>query len=215
MPTRSRTCPSAGRAEYCLTLLHVFLLAALLAGCDILGDDASSDDKAFDAAFEQQLESTVNTLFESLEVPGALVGVWIPEKGSWTTSLGVANLETGEPSAFENHVRIGSITKTFTVTMILQLAEQGSLDLEDPISKYFDTDPASGKITLSQPPAVRGSTPRLTSSLTGTCGGFKRKAASISPHLPHLINPGDIVLKPGRGRSPALLVDEVDESACD
>ena len=149
MPTRSRTCPSAGRAEYCLTLLHVFLLAALLAGCDILGDDASSDDKAFDAAFEQQLESTVNTLFESLEVPGALVGVWIPEKGSWTTSLGVANLETGEPSAFENHVRIGSITKTFTVTMILQLAEQGSLDLEDPISNYFDTDPASGKITLS------------------------------------------------------------------
>ena len=141
---------AALRAVSRLTILPVLVLAAALAGCDSSESDPSDPD-AFDRAFEQQLETTVTTLFEELDVPGAAAGLWVPGRGSWTTSLGVADPESGEPFAFENHVRIGSITKTFTVTLILQLAEEGLLGLEDPVSAYFDTDPASTKITLEQP----------------------------------------------------------------
>src|SRR5690606_10028290 len=140
---------AALRAVSRLTILPVLVLAAALAGCDSSESDPSDPD-AFDRAFEQQLETTVTTLFEELDVPGALVGLWVPGRGSWTTSLGVADPESGEPFAFENHVRLGSITKTFTVTLILQLSEEGLLGLEDPVSAYFDTDPASTKLTLEQ-----------------------------------------------------------------
>jgi D-alanyl-D-alanine carboxypeptidase len=42
---------------------------------------------------------------------------------------------------------IGSVTKTFTVTGILQLADQGKLGL-DPIGKYIDGVPQGEKITI-------------------------------------------------------------------
>jgi len=34
--------------------------------------------------------------------------------------------------------RIGSVTKTFTVTGVLQLADQGKFGLDDPIAKFVD-----------------------------------------------------------------------------
>jgi D-alanyl-D-alanine carboxypeptidase len=46
--------------------------------------------------------------------------------------------------------RIGSQTKTFTVTGVLQLADKGKLGLDDPIAKYIDGVPEGDKITLRQ-----------------------------------------------------------------
>ena len=48
----------------------------------------------------------------------------------------------------EDHVRIGSITKTFTVTVLLQLADQKRLRLDDPVSKYEPFVPNGKNITL-------------------------------------------------------------------
>lgn len=44
--------------------------------------------------------------------------------------------------------RIGSITKTFTATLILMLEEQGKLSLQDKLSKYFPDFPAADKLTI-------------------------------------------------------------------
>jgi D-alanyl-D-alanine carboxypeptidase len=46
--------------------------------------------------------------------------------------------------------RIGSVTKTFTVTALLQLADQGRLGLDDPIARYVDEVPRGDEITLRQ-----------------------------------------------------------------
>jgi D-alanyl-D-alanine carboxypeptidase len=46
--------------------------------------------------------------------------------------------------------RIASVTKTFTVTGVLQLADQGKLGLDDPIGNYIDGVPQGDKITLRQ-----------------------------------------------------------------
>ena len=40
---------------------------------------------------------------------------------------------------------IGSIAKTFTSTIVLQLVEEGKLSLDDPISKYLDDVPADNE----------------------------------------------------------------------
>lgn len=46
------------------------------------------------------------------------------------------------------HLRIGSVTKTFTGTLILQLAEDGKLELDDTIDKYYPGIPNGNTITL-------------------------------------------------------------------
>ena len=48
----------------------------------------------------------------------------------------MANLEYNIPMQVDNIFRIGSITKQFTAVAILQLREQGKLNLQDDITKF-------------------------------------------------------------------------------
>ena len=50
---------------------------------------------------------------------------------------GISDLESNEPIVKEDHVRIGSITKSFTVTIILQLVDEGLISLNDPVDKFW------------------------------------------------------------------------------
>src|SRR5258705_3638537 len=49
---------------------------------------------------------------------------------------GMANVELDVPNSPDTKFRLGSITKQFTATAILQLAAQGKLGVDDPASKY-------------------------------------------------------------------------------
>ncbi|MDP8979972.1 MAG: serine hydrolase [Acidobacteriota bacterium] len=61
----------------------------------------------------------------------------------------LANREWNIPNGPDTRFRLGSITKQFTATAILQLAEQGKLKVDDPISKYYEASPASwAKVTI-------------------------------------------------------------------
>lgn len=64
-------------------------------------------------------------------------------------AYGLANREWTLPATPDTRFRLGSITKQFTAAAILQLAEQGKLTLDDPISKYYADAPAAwGPVTL-------------------------------------------------------------------
>jgi D-alanyl-D-alanine carboxypeptidase len=85
-------------------------------------------------------------------VPGVLVGVWDGKGGSFVHPFGYADLKAHRPLSAADHFRIGSNTKTFVVAVILQLADEGKLALDDTVSK-FDigvTVPNGGKITVRE-----------------------------------------------------------------
>lgn len=64
---------------------------------------------------------------------------------------GMANLEWDIPNTPETKFRLGSITKQFTATAILQLAEQEKLKLEDTLDKYLPDCPEAWKtVTIHQ-----------------------------------------------------------------
>src|SRR5690606_31205955 len=65
-----------------------------------------------------------------------------------TRAFGVGDTATGTPMLVDNHHRIGSVTKTFIGTAILQLADQGRIRLSDPISRYVEGVPSGDVITL-------------------------------------------------------------------
>jgi teichoic acid D-alanine hydrolase len=58
-------------------------------------------------------------------------------KIDYLSSTGMANRQTGTAMTPQTKFKIASITKTFTTVLILQLQEQGKLNLTDPISKFL------------------------------------------------------------------------------
>ena len=102
-----------------------------------------------DAGIAQRLDAAIDQAMKAVNVPGAIVGVWAPE-GSYVRSFGVADTATGTPMKTDFYSRIGSVTKTFTVTGVLQLADQDKLGLDEPIAKFIDGVPKGDQITLRQ-----------------------------------------------------------------
>jgi D-alanyl-D-alanine carboxypeptidase len=105
--------------------------------------------KPMSDAVTQRLDAAVNQAMAAVSVPGAIIGVWGPD-GSYVRAVGVADKATGAPMKTDFYHRIGSQTKTFTATGVLQLADQGKVGLDDPIAKYIDGVPDGDKITLRQ-----------------------------------------------------------------
>jgi D-alanyl-D-alanine carboxypeptidase len=97
----------------------------------------------------ESLRGTFERMAGELLVPGAVMLLRTPE-GEFTFTYGTDSLDGSDPVALEDHVRIGSITKTWTGTVILQLAQEGKLKLDDPVSKYRDDVPNGENITIEQ-----------------------------------------------------------------
>jgi D-alanyl-D-alanine carboxypeptidase len=109
-----------------------------------------SAEQAFPETLQAQLLQAVTQTQAAFKVPGVIVSVSIPGQGLWERSLGVEDKATGLPMVRGMHTRIGSITKTFTVTALLMLADEKRVGLDDPISKYLDFVPNGNNITLRQ-----------------------------------------------------------------
>jgi D-alanyl-D-alanine carboxypeptidase len=101
-------------------------------------------------AWKAKLDKEVPAALKAADLPGAIVGVWQDGKLLYLKSFGVSDTKTGAPMKSDFHVRIGSLTKAFTVTAILQLAGEGKLALDDPIGKYIDGVPNGDRVTLRQ-----------------------------------------------------------------
>lgn len=67
------------------------------------------------------------------DLPGMWIGVWDPDKGSYLQAYGEA-VKDGAKATIDDHGRIGSVTKTFTTTAILQQVAEGDLSLDSTIA---------------------------------------------------------------------------------
>lgn len=101
---------------------------------------------ALQLELQQALENTV----AEYEVPGAVVGVWIPGAGTWTAAVGVADIAADTASDVDLQWPLRSVTKSFTVTLILQLVDEGAVDLDDTIDRFVDGVTDGDEITLRQ-----------------------------------------------------------------
>ncbi|WP_018546005.1 serine hydrolase domain-containing protein [Streptomyces sp. LaPpAH-108] len=102
-----------------------------------------------------RLDSAVREVMDEARVPGVTVGIWTPDQGSYVRSFGVADRSDGRRMAPDLYTRIGSETKTFTVTALLQLVDQGKVSLDDPVSRYIGGVPDGDKISLRQLAGMR------------------------------------------------------------
>ena len=107
-----------------------------------------------DSGTAADLDAAITAAMDASGVPGVIVGVWSP-RGDYVRAFGVADTATGEPMQTNFYTRIGSETKTFTVTAVLQLADQNRIGLDDPIGRYIDGVPGGDAITVRQLAGMR------------------------------------------------------------
>jgi D-alanyl-D-alanine carboxypeptidase len=96
-----------------------------------------------------RLDAAIVQTMKDMSIPGVIVGTWGPA-GDYVRTFGVADKATNAPMQANFYTRIGSVTKTFTVTALLQLVDQGKLKLDDPIAKYIPGVPSGDEITLRE-----------------------------------------------------------------
>lgn len=83
-------------------------------------------------------------------IPGAVVLITKGDKQVKRSAYGLADIELGVKTTPDMVFETGSIGKTFTATVIMQLWEQGKIKLDDPLSNYVDGTPDSwNQITIA------------------------------------------------------------------
>ena len=129
----------------------------LLLGVACSGGDGNKEDSAAgpdstggsEQASTADLDAALKKSFRESDAPGVVAAVQTPEY-TWVRALGVADRASGESMTPEMHHRIGSVTKTFTATLLLQAADEELLSLDDTIDQYVEGVPNGDKITLRQ-----------------------------------------------------------------
>jgi D-alanyl-D-alanine carboxypeptidase len=101
-------------------------------------------------AFAGRLEPLIAEKLKDNAVPGAVVLVDKGGDGQWLQSFGTATVGSGVPVRPGDYFRVGSITKTMTATVILQLVQEGRIKVDDPVSRYYSGVPNGGTITIAQ-----------------------------------------------------------------
>lgn len=90
-----------------------------------------------DPALVAQLQALLDETAADSTIPGAVLSVSIPGYVPWSGASGVADRADGSAMSPDTLIHISSITKMFTAVMVLQLAEEGKLDLDAPIGTYL------------------------------------------------------------------------------
>jgi D-alanyl-D-alanine carboxypeptidase len=138
------------RSRLCATLAAAAALAVLLAPA--MGLAAPKGDGAQRLA---KVSAAVRGVMREREIPGVILGVWQRGEAPIVKAYGsrevdLATHERGRPMRTGLYIRIGSETKTFTGTAVLQLVDEGKVGLEDPISKYVKGVPNGESITVRE-----------------------------------------------------------------
>ncbi|MGW6660105.1 serine hydrolase domain-containing protein [Rhodococcus sp. NPDC055024] len=151
-------------------IMLVGLCSAMVAAAVIsCSTDKSTDnptatsEKVMDSAVTDQLDAIIDAAVNSTGIPGAMVGIWGPD-GNYVKVAGVSDTATKAPMETDFYHRIGSVTKTFTVTALLQLVDEGKIGLDDPISEYVDGVTEGDAISLRQLAGMRSGLVDYTTS---------------------------------------------------
>jgi CubicO group peptidase (beta-lactamase class C family) len=99
--------------------------------------------------------------------PSAGLAAGIVRGGSleWFAGYGVADVGTKAPVTQDTVLRIGSITKTFTAIAVMQLGEQGLVDLDAPANDYLHSIrlvPAEARRQAAEPHYDTGAAGQLS-----------------------------------------------------
>jgi D-alanyl-D-alanine carboxypeptidase len=165
------------RVAVAIALVSTLVMAACSSGDDDSSDAATPEPeslnygaaanpttKPMSATDAAAVDAAAQTALAGLsgKTPGFYVGVWDPKKGFFTKAYGDAQVG-GAAATVDDSMRIGSMTNTFTATIVLQLVREGQLSLSDTVGKRAPVlaaaFPQLSRLTVQQLLAMRSGVP--------------------------------------------------------
>ncbi|MEE9465185.1 MAG: serine hydrolase domain-containing protein [Candidatus Neomarinimicrobiota bacterium] len=118
----------------------VIVLALIISSC--------SPTEVAEQTIHEKLQTILDEVFTEYNGEGISAAVVFPDESAW---LGTAHVDGSEPVYSSDLFVIGSITKMYTATVILQLIEEGLLNFDDNINQFLPSyDNIDGNITIKQ-----------------------------------------------------------------
>lgn len=134
------------------------------------------------ADLEAFFDGIMATHFQTYHIPGAAVAVVKDGKVLFAKGYGYADLESRTPvDAAKTLFRIGSVSKLFTWTAVMQLVERGMLDLNKDVNGYLAGAPFRVPATYPEPITVN--------HLMNHSAGFEDRGVGLYSHDPGSIRP--------------------------
>jgi D-alanyl-D-alanine carboxypeptidase len=146
----------------------------------------SITDPSVQSAIVEAVENDRRRFGGKTPIPATLIGVWDGKGGSFVRAFGYSDLEKKVPLTPADHFRIGSNTKTFVISVLLQLVAEKKLGLDDPLSRFSlgVTIPNAENITVRQ----------LCEMRSGLFEGYDTpEFKKLNMTVPKDFNPGMIV----------------------
>lgn len=97
-----------------------------------------------------QLETELERQRSRFGLIGLGATVVMPDGLAWSGGSGSAHVDPGLPATGDTPFVVGSITKTFVAALVMQLAEEGVLSLDDPLSRWLPDYRRHNDATLRQ-----------------------------------------------------------------
>ncbi|CAN5807038.1 hypothetical protein BH24CHL6_BH24CHL6_01180 [soil metagenome] len=114
------------------------------------GPSPSPDARNLAERHAELLQATLDEQLESRRIPGAAAVVTFADGSRWSGVAGPSSLRPAEPVSAETGFVVGSITKTFVTALVLQLADEGVLELDGPLARWLPDYPRARRVTLRQ-----------------------------------------------------------------
>jgi D-alanyl-D-alanine carboxypeptidase len=93
-----------------------------------------------DSAPQRSVQQILDKAAFTYKIPGSIIAIRDDQGRTWATTNGYADRSTRAPIRTNMVFRMGSNTKTFVATLILQLADAGKLKLDDPVNNYLSAE---------------------------------------------------------------------------
>jgi D-alanyl-D-alanine carboxypeptidase len=116
-----------------------------------------------DPAQASELQQLVERTIAAKFIPGASVSIRQGDQ-RWTTNVGLAKVDDGVPPTADTYFAYRSITKSLVTTVILQLAREGRIGLDDAVGKYVAGVPGGETMTIRQAAEMRSGLLNYTAS---------------------------------------------------
>lgn len=94
-----------------------------------------------DQELRERLQAHLDSVVANTGVPGATVGVALPDGSHFGLAAGWADTLTGQPMRPPDRMLQGSVGKTYFAAVAMQLVQEGRLDLDAFLADYLEREP--------------------------------------------------------------------------
>lgn len=119
-----------------MKLPSILTIMLTLTGCAAAPPRPASVAPGDYAATQDYITKLIQYEMKKNKVAGLSIALVDDQRIVWSEGFGYADMEKRTPATAETLYRMGSITKLFTATAAMQLAEQGRLDIDKPLRNY-------------------------------------------------------------------------------